>query len=447
MRGAHQASSRDSEDAPSHYRRLLEHLIDQLDDQLAPGPSIPVLIPTVGFGDQSRRVLDHTIRQLARQRSATPISVVILVNRPQARLADDTFARARESISAVASPAVSFAVAEVAMPTRIRLGELRQLLLDAVLCVQGLSLSDTGFVIADDDLVHVAEGSLDSLHQAVTGPAQADAAVGPVLFDSPTNPAPMLPVFFLSDAFRALLAARFIQNQAASSDDCHAAIQFRHYAESIALSGNLIVRGSALIEAGGFAPYNEITGLIRGVHGLPRVRAGRMARLVGTWDFHRDDGDVLVDLYNVAMRISARRALVAYLTSGVPSVAQWRACRFRSSRIDPVRIVEPTMMNASVVSELGAHETRTLTEQVSGALTTTLRYFPPAGAVIGDCLAALGLPARSVSLSLASDSAYSAVRIRDIADTLERLRTVQELVTRNSAQGSDGDLCELDHTM
>ncbi|ASL09465.1 hypothetical protein MYCOZU1_02853 [Mycobacterium intracellulare subsp. chimaera] len=66
-----------------------------------------------------------------------------------------------------------------------------------------------------------------------------------------------------------------------------------------------MVRGSALAGAGGFVAYNEITGLLRGVHALGS------ARVVATWDFQPDADNVLADLYDCAMRISARRALGA----------------------------------------------------------------------------------------------------------------------------------------
>ncbi|WP_292976612.1 hypothetical protein [Mycobacterium sp.] len=85
-----------------------------------------------------------------------------------------------------------------------------------------------------------------------------------MLFDSPEAPAPTMPVFCAADALRALLAAKFVRRQAALAVAPEQAEKFRYHAESIAHSSNLIVRGPALGEAGGFVPYNEITGLLRG---------------------------------------------------------------------------------------------------------------------------------------------------------------------------------------
>lgn len=420
---AHQAHRHAGDGRGADYTRLFDHVVDQLADQLPPGPALPVLIPTVGFGGQNRAVLDHTLWELARQRCSVPISVVLLVNRPASRPADDTLVRARAAMARASSLAVRFAAAEVVLSTRIGLGELRQLMLDAVVCVQRLDPARTGFVIADDDLTHLPMGVLDDLHQAVTGSARADLAVGPVLFDSPEAPAPTMPVFFAADALRALLGAKLVRREVAMPADPERAEQFRHYAESIALSCNLIVRGSALAQAGGFVPYNEITGVLRGVHGV------RSARLVGTWDFQPHDDDVLADLYRSAVRISARRALAAYLSRGVPSVAQWRVCRFRSSRVDPVRVAEPVVPDGTqLISHLRPHQIRTLSEELTGALTSTLRYFPPDADVITDSLTALGLPPGSVSITVGRDANDTTLQIKHASGLLDRLRAVQELV-------------------
>lgn len=431
MTALHQAGMATGDDRSTTYEQMLDDVVGQLAHQLPTGPSLLVLIPTVGFGGQSPAVLERTIEQLGRQRSTVPITVVFLVNRPEARAADDTADRARAAIAAHACPAVRFAVAEVVVTTRVRVGELRQLMLDAVLQVGSLDPASTAMVIADDDLVDVPAGLLHDLYRSVAGPDRADVALGPVLFDSPRTPAPMIPAFFASDALRALLAARFVRAQAATPDDPSRAESFRHFAESIALSGNLVVRAGALSRAGGFAPYNEITGVVRGVHGLPDTR------ILGTWDFHPEADDVLVELYGCAMRISARRALAAYLATGVPSVGQWRACRFRASRVDPVRLGEPAVEEALPhrlpVAELRPHQVRTLTEQLTGALTTTLRYFPPEPAVVEDCLSALGLPSGTVSLSFGSDPADTSLAIRDPSGLVDRLHAVQQLVTADRA--------------
>lgn len=46
----------------------LEHVVDQLADQLPPGPALPVLMPTVEVGEQNRAVLDDALGRLAGQR-------------------------------------------------------------------------------------------------------------------------------------------------------------------------------------------------------------------------------------------------------------------------------------------------------------------------------------------------------------------------------------------
>ncbi|ETW23539.1 hypothetical protein [Mycobacterium gastri] len=412
------------EEAGPDHRRLFDHVVEQLAGQLPAGPAVPVLIPTVGFGGQSGAVLDDTIAELARQRCSVPISVVFLVNRPASRPADDTMMRARAAISRAGSAAVRFGIAEVVMPSRMGVGELRQLMLDAVIRVQRLDPASTGFVVADDDLVAIPAGVLEELRQAVTGPVRADLAAGPVLFDSRWAPAPMLPVFFAADALRALLAARFIRRQRATAADPEHTEQFARYAESIALSGNLMVRVSALAEAGGFVPYNEITGVLRGVHALGS------ARLVGIWDFRPDDDNVLMDLYRRAIRISARRALAAYLSAGVPSVAQWRVCRFRSSRVDPVRLAEPTVSGvAQPISRMRTHQIKALSEELTGVLSATLRYFPPDAEVITDCLEALGLSAGSTLISLGGHATDTTVRVKCVSGLLDRIREVQEIST------------------
>lgn len=426
MTASHQTNLADG-GQPSHHEALLERVVDQLAGQLPSGPALPVLIPTVAFGGQNRSVLPRTIVELSRQRASCPITVVLLANRPRARAADDTVAQAAATISALRCPEVSFAVAEVVLPTRVRVGELRQLAFDASVAVQRLDPELTGFVIADDDLVHVPPGLLEGLHAAIVGPQRADAVLGPVLFDSPQLPAPMLPEFFLADALRALLAARLVRCQAADPSDACRAEGFRRHAESIVLSGNLAVRGSALGRTGGFAPYNEITQLVRGVHAL-RGADGHTgtSRVVGSWDFDARAGNVLGELYRTALRISGRRALAAYAAAAAPTVAQWRTCRFRASRVDPVRLGEPLVLEATPVARLRPHEMRTLTDRLETALGTTLAHFPPDPAVSGECLAALGLPPAAITVTSDLDSGDVAIRIRDVSGALERLRALQE---------------------
>lgn len=403
-------------------RSLHEDLVDQLAGQLPAGPALPVLIPTVGFGGQSERVLDQTLRELAGQQAAVPISVVLLVNRPHARPGDGTAVRCRELAGELVSSSVHFAVAETILPRRPRLGELRQLLLDAVITVQGLDPSATTCIVADDDIVRLPSGLLAGLHQAVTGHDGVHAAVGPVLFDSPDVPAPMLPAFFAADALRALLAARLLRGLCVDSTNPTRRDQFDRYAESIALSGNLAVRASAVQDSGGFAPLNEITNLVRGVHRT----AGAV---VGTWDFDPSSENVLIDLHRNALHSNARRALAAYLSMGVPSIGQWRAFRFRASRIDPVRTAPPITAKPTRISALQGRDVKEVVAEIDAMLTATLGYFPLDFDVIEECLAALGLTMRSVSVT---PSMPPKVRTREVSSLLDRLRMVQEQVMTGS---------------
>lgn len=404
------------------YQTLLDTVRDQLAAQLPAGPALPVLIPAVGFGGQSDRVLGHTMRELSRQRASVPISVVLLVNRPQVRPADDTATRARRLGEALGDDAVRFAVADVALAQRPRLGALRQLMLDAVLDAQRCDPAITGCVVADDDIVRLPAGTLARLLQAVTGDARL--ALGPVLFDSPGSvPAAMLPAFFAADTFRALFAARCLRRlrqPGNSSRTAHA--EFGEHAEAIALSCNLAVRAATVREAGGFAPLNEITNLVRDVHGLAGAEA-----ITSTWDFDPSSEHVLIDLWRWAVHISSRRALPAYLAHGVPTVGQWRACRFRASRVDPVRLAPPDSIEPVHLSTLRGRDREALLAEISAALTTTLRYFPHDPEVIEDCLTALGLTLDS--LWVEDGSAGLSVRIRHSSGLLDRLMAVQEMVS------------------
>ncbi|KZS69063.1 hypothetical protein A4G26_07655 [Mycobacterium kansasii] len=415
--------------ADAVYRELRQRVVDELSGQLPPGPALPVMIPTVGFGGQSRAVLTHTVRELARQRAAVPISVVLLVNRPEARPADSTPFRARGLAAARNSTAVQFAVAELTLPRRPRMGELRQLLLEAVLQVQGLDPDRTACVVCDDDIVRAPAGMLADLHRVVSEPGVA-AALGPVLFDSEHSPAPLWPAFFAADALRALLAAKFVRRLRQEPFDAARHAEFDHHAEAIALSGNFAARASAIQQAGGFAPLNEITNLTRGIHHLGP------GTIAGTWDFDPGREDVLIELRRRALHTSARRAMAAYLATGTPSVGQWRVWRFRSSRVDPVRTMDAPAGTPVRIADLDNRRTAELVTELNSVLTTTLRYFPTDLEVIEDCLAALGLSTRSLSLGVGS--AAPTVTIREAAGLLDRLAAAQRDVDQSRTPRETG---------
>ena len=296
------------------------------------------------------------------------------------------------------------------------MGELRQLLLEAVLQVQGLDPDRTVCLVGDDDIVRAPAGTLADLHRVVGEPGVA-AALGPVLFDSEHSPAPLWPAFFASDALRALLAAKFVRQLRQGPLDPARQADFDHHAEAIALSCNFAARAAAIQQVGGFSPLNEITNLARDIH-----RLGPSA-IAGTWDFDPGREDVLIDLRRRALHTSARRAMAAYQATGTPSVGQWRVWRFRSSRVDPVRTVGAPAGAPVRIADLDRRRTAELVTELNSVLTTTLRYFPTDLPVIEDCLAALGLSTRSLSFD--AGLAAPVVTIREAAALLDRLAAAQ----------------------
>ncbi len=238
----------------------------------------------------------------------------------------------------------------------------------------------------------------------------------------------MAPAFFSSDVLRALLSTRLVSGVSSDRGDSNRAAEFSHYAESVALSANLAVRGSALQWAGGFTRDNEITGLVRGVHaisGLDEKAPDPTGGLAAMWSFDPSHDDVMLDLFRSSLRISARRAFAAYQSAGSPSVSQWRACRFRASRVDPVRLQDPIAAAEQPVSALRPEDVRQLITELEGVLTTTLRHFPPDAAMMQDCLTAIGLSPRSTSLSITGDASATTLRISSVTALLERLEEVQ----------------------
>ncbi|MBI2755864.1 MAG: hypothetical protein HYX52_04045 [Chloroflexi bacterium] len=416
------------------YRRLAAHVASQIAERIDPTAATFVPLPVVGFGGQSKQVLGRTLALLSRLRPALPIQVAILVNRPSHQPPDDTEAFARNWVERQPSGPVRFALGSVALPVRPRLGDLRQMLCDAIVDVAGPWSTDAVVVLADDDLVGAPSGWIDRLSQAVTVQPDVDIALGPVLFDDASGSAVQCAPFFLADALRALLAGAWVERLSQwQPDDQRVSAPLRTvvlgYAEAIALSGNLAVRARALEAVGGFRPLNEITNVVRDVHGRGsqngEVPSAPHGGIGSTWGFDAADPEALLSLYRSAVRVSARRAAQAYATARQPSVAQWRTCRFQASRVDPVRVEPLPALPAYRVRQLARSGMAALVNAVEPLLAATLAYFPPDQQLAREALRVLGLDEAACTTTLVAENAWT-VRIHDPAEMLTRLEALQE---------------------
>lgn len=421
-------------DESDAYSAHLESVAAQLDPQLPDDIGTLVLIPTVGFGQQSHGVLPATIRELAGQRTSTPVTIAMLVNRPENRESDGTEELIRRQV-AMHAQRPCLAVASVAVAGRPRVGSLRQLLYDAVAVTRRLSPS-AAVVVADDDIVHAPPGALEALSGRFRAAADCQAVIGPVLFDDEQTPSALLVDFFISDLLRALLAARWVALLGSASSFPRARSRtgeyWQLYAEAIVLSGNMAVRNDALLASGGFPPLNEITGLMQRVQ---RYAAGRRPApapmttrtdIAGTWNFDANRPDVVDSLLDSAVRVSSRRALRAFAQSHVPSVMQWLVCRFHASRVDPARKSPPRFPHCEMIDRLGHREVARLVESTESLIATTLAFFPSDVELARDALGALGLaPRRCTADPPTRDGEPWRVRITDSSVMLERVLAAQ----------------------
>lgn len=416
------------------YSAHLESVAAQLDPQLPDDIGTLVLIPIVGFGQQSHGVLPATIRELAAQRTKSPVTIAMLVNRPEHRESDGTEELIRRQVTMHAQRPC-LAVASVVVAGRPRVGSLRQLLYDAVAVTRRLSPS-TAVVVADDDIVHAPPGALEALSSRLQTAADCRAVIGPVLFDDEQTPSALLTDFFISDLLRALLATRWVallgtpgpSPRARSRSDEY----WQRYAEAIVLSGNMAVRSDALLASGGFPSLNEITGLVQRVQ---RYAAGRdpapvpmktRTEIAGVWDFDASRSDVIDSLLDSAVRVSSRRALRAFVQSHVPSVMQWLVCRFHASRVDPARKSPPRLPHRGMIDRLGHHELARLVESTESLIATTLGFFPSDVDLARDALSALGLdPRRCTTDPPTRDGEPWRVRITDSSVMRERVLAAQ----------------------
>lgn len=367
------------------YIAAAEGVAAALVPQIRATPGTVVIIPLVGFAEQSSDVIGPTLYELARQ-GGEDVCVLLLINRPGRRAADDTVADVHRHLARLAAGGVQFAVAEIVTPRRPCIGELRQLAVEALVRACPDLPADAAVIVADDDMVSAPPDMLAALGAAVRGHGGARLAVGPVLFDDPYGRAPFLLDFFLSDALRALLAMAWLTEL---SKRMIPRAQLLWHLEAMVLSGYLAVRRDALAAAGGFRPLNEITNLARDV--IDTGRADTALRPLWT----PPGGPALAELYAASLRLSARRALHAYHAAGVPSVNQWRTRRFLASRPDPVRTQRLPEILERPITVLTPHERRQTLASTQRMLAATLDAFPPGEEVARECLAGLGLDANS----------------------------------------------------
>lgn len=411
------------------YGALVAEAALQLATQLSQdGPELSTLavVPVVGFGGQSLRVIERTIDLLladADVRSAVGRRcVVAVVNRPIGRAPDGTaerLLRAREALVDGGGDDVQIAVCDVALPRRPRMGELRQLGVDAVELSCGSLAPEAVVVVADDDLVLLPAGTLAGLEGAARDGAAL--AVGSVLFDDPALPMWRIPDLFVADIVRALLADRLV---AALGHPGPAAPLDQSVYESLVLSGHLGVRRDALDAIGGFRDLNEITGLMRDV----LATRGRVVAQPAAVDPGpaANGGNPLERLRRDAVRVSSRRALLAWRAAGQPTVAQWRTCRFRASRLDEARLALFEIDDRVVpLRELGASARSEFLASAERMLETTLEHLRPSVELAAWALSQVGLGAGDVRLAAAAEGSQWRLRLRRAGAFVEQVEALQ----------------------
>lgn len=400
---------------PEPYRRLVDSVAGQLAMQVSGHPgAVLAVMPVVGFGEQATDVVAASLAALA----AVPdfaAAVVVLVNRPVHQPADRTVERVRRWRDR--HPEVPVVIADVALAQRPRLGELRQLGLDAADLAWGPPPDDAALLFVDDDLVTVPHGAPAALR---IGLRTTPLVLGPVLFDHPELPTCLLPDLYTGDLFRALLTDDLL----GSLHRDPLALASRAV-ESLVLSGNLAVRRDALAEVGGMQDLNELTELARdllaaGVTGAGTALARSVSLTAGP------DGDDPVErLRRLAVRVHSRRALAAYASCGAPTVAQWRAKRLRSSSVDPVRTDPPALPPVAPLRCMPHERRRRLVAAVDEHLAVVLDHVQPTPESARRMLAVLGLSVRDVDVRPPEDGAGWRVRVRRSDGLVERLVEVQ----------------------
>lgn len=399
-------------------RQTYEAVVSAVAGQLESGPGWErrepegtlVVIPAVGFGHQSALVLPRTLSVLASQRDPErPIHVLTVVNRPQRWPADDTVELIRSAVGIEPPPpgAPIFATCEITLNRRPRIGELRQIALDAVGVAFGTISDELSVVVMDDDLVLAPPGLLAGLSSELTG-GNAGLVIGPVLFDDPLVPTCLYAELYAADLVRALVTQRLLEVLAgsmlpegfgAASSRAAEAVPAPWTYESLVLSGNLAVRHDALTHAGGFRDLNEVTGLLQDL-----VNNGTLMR-TSEGTRHRSStlsgavGDRVANLVELAVRMSSRRAIAAWTAGKHPTVAQWSGCRLRSSKVDPVRVATAGQPPPPVpLRAMSPAALRALLPSISSALAVTADYLDPPASLMIWALHQLGLTNSGVSV-------------------------------------------------
>lgn len=374
---------------PALYEQLLSAATAQIAAGLAASSWESIIVmPVAGFGNQHRDVLDRSVRLLDAAGTAGRRLLVAVVNRPQHEPEDGT-ARVLAEL-APELDRVDVVVCRLALERRTRMGELRQVAVDALERVIGELPARTPVLVCDDDVAAMPQAALSALEVAVR--RGAGLAVGPVLFDDPRRPMCLFGDLFAADVLRALLGRRLLQQwqRPDPADGGDLAVL-----ESLVFSGGLAVSREALGAAGGFRDLNEITWLARDVLTAPGL--AQRLRLV---DPVTSASDPATHLLTHAVRMSSRRALAAWREHGLPTVAQWRGSRFTASRVDPARRPAPLAGLPAPVRDLSDHARGQLVESFGAAAAATCRYLAPEPGLVQETLVELGLTSGDAEVRL-----------------------------------------------
>lgn len=375
-------------------------------------PSMLAVLPVVGFGEQAADVIMTSLELLAASLGPTAM-LVVLVNRPQRQPPDGTLALVRGWLHR--HPDAPVVVVDIALDLRPRLGELRQLGIDAAEEAWGTLPAGAPLLFVDDDMVALPAGTVPALEHRLR---DAPLAVGPVLFDHPELPMFLLPELYTGDLFRALLTDLVLARM--EQDPFEVAPST---VESLVLSGNLAVRRDSLAQVAGLHDLNELTELTRDV--LAGSLAGAFPAPARSVALFAPGEDPLDRLRRLAVRMHSRRALTAYETSRAPTVAQWRGQRMRSSTIDPVRTGRARLLPPPPLASLPEPDRNALLAGVDRHLAVVLDHVQPNPDEAHRALMVLGLSPRDVVITPGSGDAGWRVRVRRTDGLVERLVGLQ----------------------
>lgn len=407
---------------PGPYHSLVDAVAAQLRARrIGLPPSMLAVLPVVGFGEQAGDVITPTLELLTAALGSAML--VVLVNRPQRQPPDGTLDEVQRWRRA--HPEAPVAVADVALAARPRLGELRQLGVDAAEVAWGRVDPEAALLFVDDDVVDMPTGTAAALNYRLR---DAPLALGPVLFDHPALPMSLLPQLYVGDLLRALLTDLVLRRLERRPHE----VALRTV-ESLVLSGNLAVRRDALARVDGLHDLNELTELTRDVLRAALADGGPLpSRSVAVFDAGEEP---VRRLRRLAVRMHSRRALAAYQASGAPTVAQWRGQRLRSSTVDPVRTNVVGVPPSPLVS-LSMQDQRSLFVGLDRHLAVVLNHLQPQPEEAHRALAALGLSQRDVSVTPGCAETGWRVRVRRADGLVELLVDLQA-----------SDLCSADERM